>query len=198
MVPTTTWRTRLAALVCLVLPLACLAAPADGDVLVFGGTGKLGSDIVKELAAAGRSVTVFTRPSSSRERLKGLGVSYVTGDVTVESDVESAFKTAKFNVVIDALGRSGAGVDFYVVAGEHLAKWAAETGVKQFILHGSVGAGNSQPVYPKSRWSAMKATMAAKTAQENSVIDSGVAYTIIRNAQLSRHGTPRHGQGATV
>jgi uncharacterized protein YbjT (DUF2867 family) len=191
---TVTWRARLAALVCFLLPLTCLAAPADGDVLVFGGTGKLGSDIVKELVADGRSVTVFARPSSARERLQGLDVSYVTGDVTVEADVEAAFKAADFGVAIDALGRSGAGVDFYVVAGEHLAKWAAETGVKQFILHGSVGAGDSQAVYPKSRWSAMKATMAAKTAQEKSVIDSGVAYTIIRNAQLPRHGTPATGK----
>ena len=196
MATASSWRNLLAALVMTLIPLMTTAAPADGDVLVFGGTGQLGSDIVKELVAAGHSVTVFARPSSSRERLKGLSVSYVIGDVTVESDVEAAFKTARFSVVIDALARNDAPVDFYTVAGEHLAKWAAATGVQQFILHGSVGAGDSKPAYPKERWPAMKATMAAKTAQENAIIDSGVAYTIIRNAQLSQYGTPATGKAA--
>ena len=48
--------------------------------------------------------------------------------------------------------------------------------------------------YPPSRRGAMKATMAAKTAAENALIDSGVNYTIIRNARLPRHGTPATGQ----
>ncbi len=191
----TAWLRALAAtLTLMALPVAAVAEPADGDILVFGGTGQLGSDIVKELVAAGHSVTVFARPTSDRALLEGLDVSYVLGDATVDADVEAAFKAAKFRVVIDALARRGAPVSFYEATGELLAKWAAATGVQQAILHGSVGAGDSQPIYPKERWPRMKATMAAKTAQENALIDSGVPYTIIRNAVLPRHGTPATGK----
>ena len=191
----TVWLRALgAALALITLPGAALADPADGDILVFGGTGQLGSDIVKELVEAGHAVTVFARPTSDRARLEGLDVSYVIGDATVEADVEAAFEAAKFRVVIDALARRGAPVSFYEATGELLAKWAAATGVEQAILHGSVGAGESQPAYPQERWPRMKATMAAKTAQENALIDSGVPYTIIRNAQLPRHGTPATGK----
>jgi uncharacterized protein YbjT (DUF2867 family) len=126
--------------------------------------------------------------------LTGQDVAYLTGDITVDADVEAAFKAADFRVVIDALARGDAEVDFYTVAGDNLARWAAATNVQQFILHGSVGAGDSRPAYPKERWPAMKATMAAKTAQENSVIDSGVPYTIIRNARLPGYGTPATGK----
>ncbi len=178
----------------LVLPFAVKAEPADGDVLVFGGTGQLGSEVVKALVAADHSVTVFARPSSNRVRLKGLPVSYVLGDVLKEADVEAAFKAAKFRVAIDALARGGTPVSFYAVSGRYLAKWAAATGVKQVILHGSVGAGDSMATYPAARRGAMKETMAAKTAAENALIDSGVNYTIIRNARLPRHGTPATGK----
>ncbi len=183
-----------AALLLIGLPLGATAEPKDGDIIVFGGTGQLGSDIVKALVEAGESVTVFVRPTSDRGRLEGLDVSYVVGDVTVESDVEAAFKAAQFRVAIDALARRGAPVSFYEVAGHNLAKWASATGVRQVILHGSVGAGDSRAAYPQQRWPAMKATMGAKTAQENALIDSGVSYTIIRNAQLPRHGTPATGK----
>jgi uncharacterized protein YbjT (DUF2867 family) len=54
---------------------------------VFGGSGQLGSDIVRMLVDAGHEVTVFMRPTSSPERLAGLPVEFVDGDVTVEQDV---------------------------------------------------------------------------------------------------------------
>lgn len=189
-----TWFRMLATFSLLCLPLAASSEPTDGDILVFGGTGQLGSEVVQALVAADHSVTVFARPTSDRARLKGLNVSYVLGDVLHEADVEAAFKTVQFRVVIDALARGGAPVSFYTVSGRHIAKWASVTGVQQAILHGSVGAGDSMATYPESRRAAMEATMAAKTAAENALIDSGVNYTIIRNARLPRHGTPGTGK----
>jgi uncharacterized protein YbjT (DUF2867 family) len=188
------WLRTLVALSLVYLPLSTIAAPANGDVLVFGGTGQLGSEIVKSLVGGGHSVTVFARPSSDRSRLNGLDISYVLGDVLEEADVEAAFKAAQFRVVIDALARRSAAVSFYAVSGRYLAKWASATDVKQAILHGSVGAGDSMATYPVSRRAGMVATMKAKTDAENALIDSGVNYTIIRNARLSRHGTPGTGQ----
>ncbi|MCA9222540.1 MAG: hypothetical protein KDA71_19570, partial [Planctomycetales bacterium] len=40
---------------------ASVRAADDGGILVFGGTGRLGSDIVNLLVKAGQDVTVFAR-----------------------------------------------------------------------------------------------------------------------------------------
>lgn len=65
-------------LIGLLAPLAlAIAAPAPGtaasgapggpvEVMVFGGTGQLGAEIVRRLVARGDQVTVFTRPGSYR------------------------------------------------------------------------------------------------------------------------------------
>lgn len=153
-------------------------------VLVFGGSGQLGSQVVRALLGAGHDVTVFVRPTSDRDRLAKLPVHYIEGDVTVEADVRRAMQTTRFDVVVDALGRSGAEVGFFAVSGTNIAKWASATDVKQLILHSSVGAGQSKEAYPPERYVAMRPLFVAKETGENAAIDSGVTYTIIRNAVL--------------
>jgi uncharacterized protein YbjT (DUF2867 family) len=166
----------------------------NGAVLVFGGTGQLGAEVVKALLSAGHDVTVFARPGSKSERLAGLKVATVTGDVLKEDDVAAAFKSAKFDAAVDALARGDAGVDFYETSQRLISKWAKATGVKQVVLHGSVGAGKSRAIYPDAMWPRMKDTLQAKERGENHLIASGVAYTIIRNARLPPSSTPATGK----
>lgn len=163
-------------------------------VIVFGGSGQLGSEIVRALLGAGHDVTVFIRPSSSRERIAGLPVTLVEGDVTVEADVERALKARRYDVVVDALGRSGADVGFFAISGPHIARWAAATGVRQVVLHSSVGVGASREAYPAELLPRMERLFAAKQVGEEAVIASGVTYTIIRNAVLRDppEGTSEH------
>ncbi len=164
---------------------AAYNANANEGVLVLGGTGQLGSEIVKDLVAAGEDVTVMVRPTSDKARLQGLDVTYVTGDVLNEDEVEAALKSGPYRVVIDALARDG-GVapDFYIDSMEYISKWAKETSVKQVILHGSVGAGLSRPIYPTDRWDFMGPTIEAKGMGERHLMESGAPYTIIRNLNL--------------
>ena len=167
------------------LTIGAASASANDGVLVWGGTGKLGLEIVKDLVEAGESVTVPVRPTSDRSELEALGVSFVTADVLDEAQVEAAMKSGPYRVIIDALARDGdTGVEFYIDSMKYMAKWAAETGVEQFILQGSVGAGLSQPVYPKERWDVMGPTIQAKDFGERYLMESGVPYTIIRNLVL--------------
>ena len=189
---------RKTKLMCLGLMLTALLglsrqAWADGGVLVFGGTGRLGSEVVKALVEAGEAVTVFARPSSDRGLLEGLSVDYVIGDVLEGDQVEAAFRSAGFRSAVDALARRSAGPSFYDLSQRHIARWAKETGVKQVILHGSVGAGDSRWVYPPERWDRMAETLTAKDTGERHLIGSGVNYTIIRNFTLLPHGTPPTG-----
>ena len=164
-----------------------LSAPgaANEGVLIFGGTGQLGSEIVKDLVAAGEDVTVAVRPTSDKSRLNDLDVSYVTADVLDEGQVEAALKSGPYRVVIDALARdSGVAPEFYIDSMKYIATWAADTGVKQVILHGSVGAGLSRPIYPMDRWDFMGPTIEAKGMGERHLMESRAPYTIIRNLSL--------------
>lgn len=178
---------KLSAAVCMALAFlwSPLTAAANSGILVFGGTGKLGMEIVMDMVEAGESVTVFVRPTSDRSALEPMGVSFVAGDVLSEDDVESALKSGPFRVVVDALARDGdVNPAFYVDSMHYISKWAKETGVSQVILHGSVGAGLSQPVYPKARWDVMGPTITAKDHGERHLMESGAPYTIIRNLVL--------------
>ncbi len=170
------------------------AAKANDTVLVFGANGQLGSDVVRALIAAGKSVTVFVRPSADMKRLEGLKFATLKGDVLMDADVEAAFKATKFSAAIDALARSESGADFYVTSQQNIVKWAKATGVGQVILHSSVGAGKSRAIYPEAMWPRMKDVLLAKEQGENILIKSGVGYTIIRNAQLMPYGTPASGK----
>lgn len=162
-----------------------VTAMANTGILVFGGTGKLGMEIVMDLVEAGESVTVFVRPTSNRSALEPMGVSFVTGDVLSEGDVESALKSGPYRVVVDALARDGdVNPEFYIESMRYISKWAKETGVSQVILHGSVGAGLSRPVYPNARWDVMGPTITAKDYGERHLMESGAPYTIIRNLVL--------------
>jgi uncharacterized protein YbjT (DUF2867 family) len=160
------------------------APPTHESVIVFGGSGRLGSDIVRELVDGGYRVTVFLRPTSDRKRLEGLDVALVEGNALVEADVRRALETGHFHVVVNALARSEQDVSFYETSGKLIARWSAATGVKQVILHSSVGVGESRAVYPSERLGAMSPLLQYKGSAEQALIDSGVSYTIIRNAIL--------------
>jgi uncharacterized protein YbjT (DUF2867 family) len=164
--------------------VAGAAVARDDGVLVFGGTGRLGAPIVRLLVQAGERVTVFARKDSPRDRLAGLDVAYAVGDLTDERSVAAAFDGGRFRVVIDASAQRGASsqvAGFYERAMRAIAANAHRTGVKQIILHGSIGAGDNVNQIPALAGFRTSPTMVDKGKAERVLIDSGVPYTIIRN-----------------
>ncbi|MFQ5634782.1 MAG: NAD(P)H-binding protein [Gammaproteobacteria bacterium] len=173
---------------------ATAATASDADaVLVFGGTGRLGAPIVRLLVEAGYPVTVFARPSSDRSRLAGLDVTYLTGDLTDADSVVEAVDGRPFGFVIDASARGASRDPFYATAMRNILAAVADSGVRQFILHGSVGAGDNMRRFPNRGFERMRAVMQAKGEAEASLRDSGIAYTIIRNGMVRPDGTPATG-----
>ena len=171
-----------------------VASSMDGNVLVFGGTGRLGAPIVKQLIESGAQVTVFSRSTSNRQRLDGLNVNIVSGDLLTKNDVLAVFASASFRAVIDASARRGTLDLFYATAMANIISGASENGVIQIIYHSSVGAGDNMKMFPRADFSSMRDVLSAKGQAEQTLIDSGIAYTIIRNGLLQPDGTPPTGR----
>ena len=91
------------------LTLAMLAmvpfatAQGEGGVLVLGGTGQLGAEVVERLVAKGEAVTVFVRPTSDRARLANFEVDYVVGDLLNDADVAAAFEGRSYRAVVNTV-----------------------------------------------------------------------------------------------
>jgi uncharacterized protein YbjT (DUF2867 family) len=174
--------------------VTAIAQIDDGsDVLVFGGTGRLGAPIVRLLVDAGYTVTVFARPASDRARLAGLDIAYVTGDLMDADSVVEAVGGKDFHFVIDASARGASRERFYDTAMRNILNAVDADQVGQFILHGSVGAGDNMQQFPNVGFERMRDVMIAKGEAEALLRDSGIGYTIIRNGMLLPDGTPATG-----
>ncbi len=178
------------------LVLAAVSAVATdqaSNVLVFGGTGRLGAPIVRLLVEAGYPVTVFARPTSDRGRLSGLEVTYVVGDLMDADSVIAAISGKPYRIVIDASARRSTTEPFYGTAMRNILQAVADSDVQQFILHGSVGAGDNMQQFPNLGFERMRDIMIAKGEAEAALKASDIDYTIIRNGRVKVDGTPATG-----
>jgi uncharacterized protein YbjT (DUF2867 family) len=176
--------------------MTLVPAHADG-VLVFGGTGRLGSEIVKQLFNASETeVTVFARPTSNRSRLDSFDVTFAAGDALNEADIELAMKANNFSVVINALASriDAPNKTFYETTQANISKWAKETGVGRVILNSAVGAGDSSIAYPDNMRSMFGDILKDKENAENNLMKSGLEYAIIRNFRILPETTPITGK----
>jgi uncharacterized protein YbjT (DUF2867 family) len=181
-----------------ILYMSVSAFAADNDVLVFGGTGRLGAPIVALLVEAGYPVTVFARPTSDRGRLKGLDIEYAIGDLLDTDDVVAAFERGDYRFVIDATSRRGNDGIFYDEAMANILRGARVGNVTQILYHGSIGAGDNAKEFPEIDFSRMQDVLSAKGRAEELLIASGMTYTIIRNGMVRVDGTPATGTAALV
>lgn len=174
------------------------SAPAPSrQVLVLGGTGQLGAEIVRQLTAAGHRVTVFVRASSNRARLDGLPVDFVVGDLFDEASVGAALRAKRYDVVVSALRVQDGDVHFYEKVLTPLAKHLKAAGVGHVIHHGAVGAGANAAKFAHLGWERVPGLLDRLRDQgvgEDLLRGSGVPVTIIRNARLYADGTPSTGR----
>ena len=167
-------------------------AESNDSILVVGGTGRIGSEIVKALEQRGKNVRVFARTTSDRKRLQGLDISYVIGNVLTENDVAQALEQQKYDAVISSLAKVGQEPNPHAVGGQHLTKWAKKNGVKHFILISSLGAGPN-PVHTK-----YKEILQAKGVAEAALTSSGTDYTIIRTGIILYGEEPATGKAQLI
>lgn len=185
----------------LMLLAAAAAIPATAaaarDVLVSGGTGQLGAEIVRRLVAQGDRVSVFTRPGSDRGRLDGLPVAYIEGDLLDAKAVAAIFRGRSFDVVITAVRVETGDIHFYEKIMGPLTAAAKNAGVTQFIHSGAVGAGRNAGNFQGLGWERVPGLLDRLRDQgvgEDILKASGLPYTIIRNTRLYPDGTPATGK----
>jgi len=147
-------------------------------ILVAGGTGFIGSQVVRKLMERGHQVIVMSRnPTKSRESLPA-GVEVRSGDVSDQDSLQKAM--AGVDVVVSAVqfpnhpvenprrGHTYMEVDGHGTVRQVAA--AKTTGVKHFIYLGGAGtrAGQTAPWFK------------AKLMAEAAIKASGIPYTIVQ------------------
>ena len=165
---------------------------------MFGGTGMIGGEIIRELRARGLPVTVFVRPSSNRARLAPYGVEFVTGDVEDAASVAAAFAARRFDVVVSAIARTDHdtathGVTIYATGNDRITAAARAAGVTQLVQVGTVGSGDSAALVPPAIYEFARQVFEDKTRAEHTLVASGLRYTIVRTGVLL--GGEASGQG---
>ena len=143
-------------------------------ILVAGGTGLLGRQVVAQLLAAGESVRVLTRDEANARRLLGEHVEIAVGDVRQPATLALAVRGA--SVVVSAvhgfLGGRGAGPTEIDVQGNAALSSAAKTAGADVVMISVLGASPASPIE----------LFRAKYAAEEQLRHSGAAWTIVRPA----------------
>jgi len=160
---------------------AALAKQLKGTrILVVGGTGRNGSDIVAALEALGAKPRVLARDIAKAREKYPSEREWVEGDVTRPETLAAAVKG--IDVIINAVATSvfdgPNGVEAVDLGGmRNLIAAAKPAKVKRmvFITGQAVGRDPSTWVVP-----AMKKGFSAKREAENLLIASGLEYTILR------------------
>ena len=109
----------------------------NGPVLVVGGTGMLGGQVVTELLSRGKRVRALVRPTSDAKSLERAGVEIVRGDMMDPRSLLQAMDDADA-VVSTAAGytrHSKGDTDKIDTIGNHnLADAAYRTGIRRFVF----------------------------------------------------------------
>ena len=131
-------------------------------IVVVGGTGRLGSQVVRELQGRGHE-TVAAAPSTGFDTISGAGVAEGLRGAQVVVDVSNA---PSFDA--DAV------LQFFTTSTGTLLAAERAAGTGHHVLLSIVGADRA----PDSGY------MRGKVAQEQLVADGGVPYTIVRATQF--------------
>lgn len=147
-------------------------APVRRRIFLAGATGTIGKATARALHAQGHEVVCFVRPAATAEGLEGADIR--RGDVTDPRSVEAAgFRGERFDTLVSCLAsRTGAPADAQAI--DHDAQLilldaARRAGVAHVVLLSAICVQKPKLAFQH-----------AKLAVEQALVDSGIAYTIVR------------------
>ena len=142
-------------------------------ICVAGGTGQVGSEVVRMAVAGGHSVAALCRnppPAGSSTRIPG--AEYFAADVTTGDGLAAALAGA--DVVIDCLeGRSGKALKDFADGGARLLAAAQDSGVARAVMLSIINCDRSSFGY-----------YASKAAKEQVYERSGLETVALRATQF--------------
>jgi uncharacterized protein YbjT (DUF2867 family) len=144
-------------------------------VVVIGGTGRIGSQVVTKLNAHGQDATPAA-PSTGCDTLTNEGVDDAVAGAEVLVDVSNSPSFADDDVM-----------SFFVTSTNNLLAAARTAGIGHYVALSVVGDDR----LPESGY------LRAKVAQENLIVGSGIPFTIVRATQFFEF-TEAIADGATV
>ena len=165
-----------------------------GGILVFGGAGRTGAEIVSLLLSRGEPVTVFVRPTSDRTRLAGMNVAFAIGDAMNRTEVEGAFAESRPRVAINAIGGRGSQEGFWDTTQKNITAAAKMFATREVIFLSSVGVGDSAVAYTQEALIRNRASLAERLVAEDDLKGSGLDYVIIRTGRVVGEDAPATGQ----
>ena len=142
-------------------------------ILVTGGTGFVGRNIVRLLVEKGQDVRCLVRESSPRNVLDGLDVDFCTGDILVPDTLKEAFNGIDTAIHLVGIIKEIKGATFERIHAEgtmNVLEAAGEAGIKKYIHMSALGTRpGAISRYHKTKWQA-----------EEAVRNSGLKYVILR------------------
>lgn len=151
-------------------------------ILITGGTGFVGSHLIKRLIDEGQKVRCVVREGSKKiERIKGLGAEIVHGDVTDADSLTDACKGIDTIVHLVGIIQEEKGMTFqsiHVDGTRNLVNAAKKNNVKLFYYQSANGADKEGAV----------AYYRTKAEAEEIVKNSGLDYIIFRPSLIYGNG----------
>jgi uncharacterized protein YbjT (DUF2867 family) len=142
------------------------------SILVTGGTGTLGRQVVARLRAAGCSVRVLSR----HRHPPADDVDFMTGDLATGEGIQAA--VAGVGTVVHCAGSSKGDEE----KAQNLVQAASRAGVRHLVYISVVGADRIPIVSAIDR--TLFGYFGSKLAAEHVVVDSGVPWTTLRATQF--------------
>ncbi len=150
-------------------------------ILVTGGTGFVGSHLIKRLASERIQTRCLVRRTSNIENLKELGIEVAYGDVTDRESLKKAVEGMEVVVHLVGIIVEHKGATFEIIhthGTRNLVEACREAGVRRIIYISALGARqNGKSRYHITKWEA-----------EQAVINSGMEYVIFRPSIMIGEG----------
>ena len=147
-------------------------------ILVTGGTGFIGTHLIKALVDSGHEVRILLKPSAVSPNFpRGIPVEVAVSSLTDQRNVRAALKDVTEVFHLAGAERKGTRGDLNQVDVEGtstLIKAAADTRIQRiyFMSHHGAARASAYPV------------LKAKAIAEHWIINSGIPYTIIRTGSV--------------
>ncbi len=142
-------------------------------ILVTGGTGFVGSNLIRRLRKADIAVRAVVRNPGKAQALKNTGVDVVEGDVSGKASLEKAAEGCERVVHLVGIIQETPGATFrgvHVEGTRNVLEAARKAGARHFFYQSALGTRpGAKSEYHKTKWEA-----------EELVRASGIPFTILR------------------